>query len=163
MNDAMISAWEKLRRSDTVKGLPEFRASGLEMEHETIQSHEALIQQLEAFEPTAGWLQCQSRQWLFRDGLPDMKSAAEQHGELLSAEAVNDRGQSLAIRQDARGGWHLTRLTPEAEGPYLCDTVSHRAATEAGQHLHYRRYWRHDKDLGFRPFTAGLIGLGGEQ
>jgi len=163
MNQAMISAWEQLRSSDAVEGLPEFRATGLEIEHETIDSHEALIQRLEAFEARAGWLQCQSRQWLFRDGLTDMKAEAEQHGELLSAEAVNGQGQSLAIRQDARGGWHLTRLTPESEGAYLCDTVSHRAATESGQHLQYRRYWQHDKDLGFRPFTAGLIGLGGEQ
>lgn len=163
MNQTMISAWDKLRGSETLAGLPEFRATGLRIEQKTIQSHDGLMQQLAAFKPSAGWLQCQSRQWLFSDGLPDMNAAADEHGQLLNAEAVNAEGQSLAIRQDARGGWHLTRLHPEADGPYLCDTVSHRAATGAGDNLQYRRYWQHDNDLGFRPFTAAFIGLGGEQ
>lgn len=136
--------------------LPELRQGGCLQDLEVIHDFDALWKHLEVLWPVQGWLQFQSRQLAFHDGLPALESA---WGMLLSAEAVLPEGESLRLGLGTAGGWSISRLTHLAEGDGLCDEVRHVAHDPNTGHLRYRRYWRIDEDQGAVQEHACFIGF----
>lgn len=109
---------------------------------------------LQALNPTQGWLQFQSHQTAFHDGLPD---PAADWGLLLAAEAVDAEGDSLTLNADGAGGWRLARLRHQPDGDGLCDEV--RQLARSGEQLVYRRYWQRDPEQGLVQQRACFIGF----
>ena len=103
--------------------------------------------------PRAGWMQCQSHQQAFFDGLPERDPA---WGVPLAAEAVVSEDETLRLHFDGR--WHLTRCRHLLEGDYLCDRVRHLVHGHR-KRLVYRRYWRLDPNRGAVQAHAVLAGI----
>jgi len=105
--------------------------------------------------PRQGWLQFQSHQTLFTEGLPEPRS---DWGHPLAAEAVLDAHTGLRLHFQ-EGRWRLTRHTHRPDGAdYLCDTVRHLIHAHPGRLVH-RRYWRLDPEQGPVQHLAVLVGI----
>lgn len=107
------------------------------------------------FKPTQGWLQFQSHQTHFIDGPPEPQT---HWGLLLNAEAVDEQGQSLVLRQNGKGGWILSVYRHDEHGDGLWDEVCHRLHGADGQ-LRYRRYWKKEANRGAVQRLACLIAI----
>lgn len=133
-----------------------------------LASAEEAYRALEDFSPTQGWVGFQSADRSFTAGeLPPMDNET---GQLLAAEAVNAKGESLHIRYDGAGGWIGARYVAEVGGDRLADMVTHIANDKANDKvndkklgkLRYRRFWRIDPEHGTEPCAACFIGFGKE-
>jgi len=121
----------------------------------TLTDPDEVWAQLQDEEPTQGWLQFQSHQQYFTDGLPKPKP---DWGCLLAAEAVTDDGHSLILRQYSGPGWLLSTHSHDEKGDGLYDKIRHRLHGANG-FLVYRRYWRQDENRGYLQALACLIGV----
>lgn len=128
-------------------------AAGLHLETRSFEVADEAWAALQEAAPRAGWLQCQSHQQAFFDGLPARDAA---WGVPLAAEAVVYEDETLRLRFDGR--WHLTRCRHLPEGDYLCDRVRHLIHGHR-KHLVYRRYWRLDPARGAVQAHAVLAGI----
>jgi hypothetical protein len=122
-----------------------------------------LDRQVADFAPDSGWLCFQSEVLRIHDG--QLPGPDEDRGLPLSGELVNGAGESLHLRQNGRGGWIVTRFTPEQGKEYLvddCSLIAHESNPERrrdpGQ-LCYRRYWCLDPHHGVRQAAARFIGF----
>jgi len=136
--------------------LPTMRRGGYSTHTETLSEPDAVWAALAAQQPTQGWLQFQSRQRPFHDGLPQPEA---DWGQLLAAEAVTGEGHSLSLAGDGAGGFRLTRYTHSASGDWLCDELSQFAHDPRTGSLRYRRYWRLDDAQGYVQERACFIGF----
>ncbi len=136
-------------------GLHSMQAGGLTIATQAFDDPDALWQALQQHSPAQGWLQFQSWQGLFLDGLPEV---AADRGLLLQAEAVCADGSSLAIGPDGQGGWRLSHYRPADDGDLLWDEVAH-IAHDGAACLNYRRYWVEDAEQGLLQRLAILIGI----
>ena len=152
-------------------GLPEMRLAEVRIDPIAIPADALdpaagaarLAQEIAAFAPNQGWLCYQSAVVAFPPGgLPE---ADADRGLILSGELTNTAKHSLHIRQDGRGGWHLTRFTPGAGDAYLVDDhclIAHGSDPQHPRRLHYRRYWTQDDQHGIRQAAACFIGFDGD-
>ncbi len=152
----LLSDFQALRRTRAGGDLPRMQSAGLQQQHHSFDQPAALWAALSAHAPEQGWLQFQSHQLAFRDGLP---SPAPEWGALLQAEAVTADGLSLAAHRPPAGGWVLVESRHLEQGDALCDSVHHLAHDPRLGRLAYRRYWRLDPMLGAVQTAACLIGF----
>ena len=127
--------------------------AGLHLETRSFEAADEAWAALREAAPHAGWLQCQSHQQAFFDGLPERDPA---WGAPLAAEAVVSEDETLRLHFDGR--WHLTRCRHLPEGDYLCDRVRHLVHGHP-KRLVYRRYWRLDPARGAVQAHAVLAGI----
>jgi hypothetical protein len=132
------------------------------------QGSERLSTEIANFAPVEGWLCYQSAVIEVRDGA--VPKPGDGRGLILSGELINAAWESLHIRQNGRGGWLLTRFTPDRGETYLADEhrfVVHaptQGYTSAPRYLRYRRFWTLGKDQrntrqGIRQHAACFIGF----
>lgn len=91
------------------------------------QGSERLSTEIANFAPVEGWLCYQSAVIEVRDGA--VPKPGDGRGLILSGELINAAWESLHIRQNGRGGWLLTRFTPDRGETYLAD--EHRFVVHA--------------------------------
>ncbi len=153
----LADAFERLRNDATAKSwrLNTVATAGLEVTHEDFGTAEAAWAALVESAPRAGWIQWQSHQMHFTDGLPDY---APHWGALLAAEAVVTETESLRL-DHLDGQWRLTRYRhlPDGDG-CLCDET-HHLLHGAAHKLRYRRYWTIDAEQGAVQTCAVLAGI----
>jgi len=137
-------------------GLPEMHRGGCQLETQGLASAKDVWPALAAMSPRQGWLQFQSRQLAFHDGLPPVET---EWGLLLAAEAATSDGHSLALSLDGAGGWTLTRYSHSQEGEMLYDEPTQLAHDPNTGRLRYRRWWRHDPAQGYVQIYACFIGF----
>lgn len=152
----LLNGYQALRQSSVAAGMPEMTPAGLQRDARTYADPESLWEALLGCEPKQGWLQFQSRQMPFRDGLPTRE---ENWGALLAAEAVCNATVSLSVRRDAQECWILTRIQHHDLGSLLCDEIIHLAHHPNLGALRYRRYWRTDERCETRQIAACFIGF----
>jgi hypothetical protein len=114
---------------------------------------------LVAAEPKQGWLQFQSKQLPFREGLPQPQ---DHWGYLLAMEAVDARGRCILVNPDGAGGWRLSFHEHRNHGDLLWDQVVQLAHDPATGRLRYRRYWKYDTEQGYVQVLACFTGFQGE-
>lgn len=152
----LLADYHALRGSRVGAELPAMRAAGLAHHLTPHHSAQAVWAALQALGPRQGWLQFQSLQLSFTDGLPE---AHPEWGALLRAEAVTAQGDSLAVHRLGADRWNLLRFEHLPQGELLCDSVQHLGHNPALGALRYRRYWRPDTELGPVQITACFIGF----
>ncbi len=142
-----LDAYEKFRESAK---LPRMWQGAPKLENMlTLTEPDEVWAELQVKVPTEGWLQFQSCQQYFTDGLP---TPEPDWGCLLAAEAVTAQGHSLSLRQNTGQGWTLATHSHDEQGTGLCDEVRHRLHGVNGN-LVYRRYW---SDAGERGYIQHL-------
>lgn len=151
----LLADYQALRRQHAGSDLPSMKAAGLEQHRRHHTQPDAIWSALSAHAPQQGWLQFQSHQLSFREGLP---SPAPEWGVLLQAEAVAADGLSLSVHRRPTEGWVLTESRHIEEGELLCDIARHLAHAASGD-LAYRRYWRLDPALGAVQMASCFIGF----
>lgn len=189
-----MSPQELLTRYRALPGTLELPAMGiarLAIGTHTLREPDAVVEALAQLPPVAGWACLQSRVIHWEAGTSgtaqpgstataaDASDRARGIGErlrsaqtdggglLLSAEAIDDNGHSLHVRQDGRGGWRVIRFTPDAGDTYLTDQIALlRHRNDPGKRrnpgkLHYQRYWAVEPDSahGVRQLAARFIGF----
>ncbi len=148
-----LDAYQKISQKT---GLPNMTQGAPKQEsRQTLSDPDQVWAALQNARPTQGWLQFQSRQQYFTDGLPDRE---DDWGCLLAAEAVTAQGHSLTLRQAPGPGWILTAHSHDEQGNGLWDEIRHRLHGANG-FLVYRRYWRQDEVQGYVQALACLIGV----
>ncbi len=137
--DALGRTSEEL---DSIPGTParSMYKGGLSETVDTADTPDAAWSKLGAAKPMQGWLQFQSHQALFEDGLPEPE---DEWGAILAAECVLDDQTSISLHRGPRGRWHLITSRDDEQLPGLIDDTRHLAA-EKGKALHYRRHWTLD-------------------
>lgn len=159
-HNATLSAYEALReRMNDKLRLPAMHAGGHRLVTMPFDAPDRLWNALLEQAPTQGWLQFQSLQCAFPDGLPKPEA---NWGLLLAAEAVNSQGDSLIVGRDGHGAWLLSRCIHGPEQPGLWDEVHHLAHNPDTGTLRYRRYWRLDPEQGYVQTRACFIGFESE-
>lgn len=122
-----------------------------------------LAEEIAHFAPDAGWLCYQSKVVEVKDG--NLAGNQDGLGLILSGELTNAAGESLHIRQDGRGGWLVSRFTPDQGDCYLADIqrlivhAPHQDQPRRARYLRYRRYWKQDEHHGVRQHAACFIGF----
>ncbi len=144
-NDATAKSWQ----------LNTVGTAGLEVSHDDFGTAEDAWAALVERPLRAGWIQWQSHQMHFTDGLPDYELG---WSALLAAEAVVTDTDSLRLDY-LDGQWRLThyRHLPDGDG-CLCDET-HYLLHGADRKLRYRRYWTIDAEQGAVPACAVLAGI----
>lgn len=117
------------------------QTGGLRETVDTADSPDGAWSRLSAAQPIEGWLQFQSHQTLFEDGLPEPQ---EDWGVILAAECVLDDQASLSLHRGPQDRWHLITSRDDAQVPGLTDDTRHVAA-DRGKALRYRRHWTLDE------------------
>ncbi len=113
--------------------------------------------------PRTGWLQFQS--WIVAFAENQLPEVQPDWGYLLAAEAIDEAGRSLHLRQVGAGEFRLVVATPQTVGNagqevFLSDRIAHLATEKApGKQLWYRRYWRLDPARGALPYFAAFQGF----
>lgn len=151
----LLADYQALRRRPAGSDLPTMQAGGLEQHRQRHAQPAAIWSALSDRAPRQGWLQFQSHQLSFREGLP---SPAPEWGVLLQAEAIAADGLSLSVHRHPQDGWVLTTSRHLETGERLCDVVSHLAHAAPGA-LMYRRYWQLDSALGAVQTASCFIGF----
>ncbi len=125
--------------------LPPMQSGAPKLEYKlTLTDPDQVWAELQNKAPRQGWLQFQSHQCYFTNGLPKPES---DWGCLLTAEAVTEQGHSLALRHIGVAGWILSSHSHDEQGEGFCDEVRHRLHGANG-FLVYRRYWRDTEERG---------------
>jgi len=151
--NALLNAYERLTEKEN---LPCLRAGGFQQEEPVTYAHwEALRSALATLDLAQGWLQCQSHQQLFCQGLPELQP---EWGVLLHLEAIGGDGVTTEIRYQGEQGWLQYRLKDHADGDGFSDTVEHLAHGKKGK-LRYQRYWHQDSEQGCIQVRSRFIGL----
>ncbi len=141
-------------------GMHTLSTAGLSVQTESIDDPDALWRALRDAAPRAGWLQWQSHQADFENGLPEPEAG---WGAVLAAEAVVNDTESLRV-DFMEGRWHLTRYRHDRGGEeYLCDEVVHLLHGSRNRGLRYRRYWKIDPGQGAVQCSAVLAAVTDEQ
>ena len=141
-------------------GLAPVQTAGFEATHEDFDNAEAAWQALDQAAPTAGWIQWQSHQTHFTDGLPQPES---DWGALLAAEAAISETESLRL-DFLDGQWRIIRYRHiEEGGDYLCDLTYHLLHGTHDRYLRYRRYWTIDSDQGAVQVRAVFVSISGKR
>ena len=153
----LLTDYQTLCNTRAGSELPRMHAAGLQQRQQSFVGHAELWAAVTAYAPVTGWLQFQSHQLAFRDGLP---SPAPEWGLLLQAEAVTADKLSLSVHRPPSGGWALIESQHLPQGDLLCDCVHHLAHDPRLDRLRYRRYWRLDPELGTVQAAACFIGFG---
>ncbi len=151
----LLADYQALRNRPAGSDLPSMQAAGLEQQHHRHAQPAAIWSALRDHAPRQGWLQFQSHQSSFHEGLP---SPPAEWGALLQAEAVTADGLSLTVRRQPQEGWVLTTCRHLEAGELLCDIVRHLTHADSGA-LTYRRYWQLDPVLGAVQTAACFIGF----
>jgi hypothetical protein len=142
--------------------LPLMQPGGYVANSETLEDPDQVWNRLSELRPSQGWLLFQSHQVPFTNGLVEPKP---EWGVLLAAEAYGETAgasTSIALEQDGRGGWVLTRYTHAQEGDHLYDEpdqLAHTRGRPGPSKLRYRRYWRLDPELGYVQAVACFTGF----
>lgn len=150
----VLDAYNRIARNRRFK-LPKIDRSGLVIETNRLSEPADVWPALAAHAPTQGWLQSQSAQMAFDDGLPE---PATEWGLLLAAEAVISYDLSISLSLDGAGGWTLISYRKEAAGDLLHDVVTQPAYDRRNGVLRYRRWWRRDDQQGYLQVAACFIG-----
>ncbi len=138
-------------------GLPPMRQGAPRLEHrQIIADPEQVWLAFRAGRPVRGWMQFQSHQQVFLDGLPEAPDSA--WGFLLAAEAVDADGGTHRLRQNGSAGWIASSHRHDENGDGLWDEVSHLLHGADGM-LRYRRYWEARGGRGVVQTIACLIGI----
>lgn len=156
----LLAAYGRLCRAPVGKDLPAMLLGNLHREVRTYTEPVEAWSSLTANSPIEGWLQFQSHQAAFRDGLPDPPAG---WGAFLTAEAVCADGSALTLRRSPTAQWVLVISRHSAPGPLLCDEVAHLTHDRKLGSLRYRRYWRLDPDLGAVQHAACFVGFGAQE
>lgn len=137
----------------------------------SIDEYGGLLDKINAFKASEGWLTLQSKNIRFKAG-DDLAQWAK-HGWILQGELVNG-DTSLQIKGDGVGGWivsEIVEVNDDADG--LLETVSFIAMPEVeekeqglndrdkNQRLYYQVYWRKDENLGYRREQSRFTGFSG--
>lgn len=137
-------------------GLASMATCGLETTHEDFDNAETAWRALAQTAPQAGWIQWQSHQKHFHDGLPEPNP---DWGALIAAETVVSDTESLRLDY-LDGRWRLTCYRHDPNGDaYLCDETRHLLHGARDRYLHYRRYWKLDEHQGALQTGAVFIGI----
>lgn len=136
--------------------LPALSRGGCRSEKTCLTDPDAVWPGLAARSPVTGWLQFQSKQLPFVDGLPEPEP---DWGLLLAAEAVTAAGDSIALCLDGAGGWTLTHYQHLPDGDLLYDEPTQLAYDPKTGALRYRRYWRHEPEQGYVQVHACFTGF----
>lgn len=160
MNTAGVSQllddYQSLRRTLECFELPDMCAATLKQQVHVYARADEQWQALVAQRPIQGWLQFQSYQCAFSEGLPHPE---REWGVLLRAEAVTAGAVSLNMNRRPAGDWVLVENQHEPGGEWLWDDVTHLAHHGAMGRLCYRRYWSMDRELGPVQVAACFIGF----
>lgn len=140
----------------TNQSLPQMTGATLHRQTTTHANAQSLWEALAACGPTQGWLQFQSRQFAFFDGLPE---SLPEWGVLLAAEAFTTDGDSVNVSLGPSGTWLLLRSHHAAGTELLCDEITLLAHGPETGALHYRRYWMNDPTQGFVQVAACFLGF----
>jgi hypothetical protein len=151
----LLADYQALRNRPAGSDLPSMQAAGIEQHRQHHAQPAAIWSALCTHAPRQGWLQFQSHQLSFHDGLP---SPPPEWGALLQAEAVTTDGLSLSVHRHPQEGWVLTASRHLETGEQLCDIVRHLAHADSGA-LKYRRYWQLDPKLGAVQTASCFIGF----
>jgi hypothetical protein len=159
INDT-LKAYQRIR---PFHKLPQMEVAALNIEVTDELTPALAWEKVQAWQPLEGWLQFQSKTVAFMGGaLPEPKKDC---GYLLDGEVFEFDGKSsLSVRTLSPGIIRLTIATPLKAGTgkeeLLADDVRQLATGKTGhEYLCYRRYWRHDEQLGFLPFYAAFQGF----
>jgi len=138
-------------------GLLEMEATTITISECPIHDPDALIQRLASWRAMEGWI-------CFQSGIQTLPAASLQDdlGYPLSGEVV-DGEASEKLMPDGAGGWRLSRTVEhplDGDMPVLTDNVVQIGNDHAPGDLRFRRYWRHDEQLGYQPYSARFIGFG---
>ncbi len=149
----LLDAYQQFRESAK---LPPMRQGTPKLESTlTLTDPDEVWAAFQNAEPRQGWLQFQSHQQYFTDGLP---TPEPDWGCLLAAEAVTMQGHSLSLRQNPGQSWILAIHSHDEQGMGLCDEVRHRLHGANG-FLVYRRYWRDTAERGVIQHLALLTAI----
>ncbi|WP_297451793.1 hypothetical protein [Ferrovum sp.] len=152
----LLDDYQSLRRTLKCFELPDMCAATLKQQAHVYVSANAQWQMLAEHRPIQGWLQFQSYQCAFTDGLPQVK---QEWGVLLRAEAVAAGAVSLNLNRRPAGDWVTVESQHIQGGEWLCDEVAHLAYRDDLGYLRYRRYWSMDRELGPVQVAACFIGF----
>ncbi|MBK1642114.1 hypothetical protein CKO12_09540 [Chromatium okenii] len=152
-----LATYNRIRQ---IYKLPEMALTAVTFEVKNDLTPELAWQALCEFQPLEGWFQFQSHADAFiNNAVPQPK---QDWGRLLDAEVFDSENKrSLSLRTLSFGTIRLTIATAgTGEKEFLADDVK-QLATRRTKHewLCYRRYWRHDEELGFMPFYAAFQGF----
>lgn len=141
--------------------LPEMEVSKMTATTKKFDGHIELQNHLSDFEPESGWLCFQSLVCDIVRGEP-LRKPDTNTGVLLCGESVNEKGESLHLRQDGRGGWLATLFQPRLGMLFLADQVEFIAHGSVkgniDRRLRYKRYWAIQEGRGLRQHAACFIG-----
>lgn len=137
----------------------------------SIDEYGGLLDKINAFKASAGWLTLQSKNIRFDAGV-DLAGQAK-HGWILQGELVNGDA-SLHIKGDGAGGWIVSEIVEandDADG--LLEIASFIAMPEAedendkphypvkNERVRYQVYWRKEVNRGYRREHSRFIGFSG--
>lgn len=166
--------WRRLRESPHWRDIkppqfPDLRPTRVTIEPADEAEPDRVERRLAAFKARAGWIERQSGTAFFGDGA-SVPAPAGDFDAIIGAELAGE-DESLSVRVVA-DGWRLTHIRDQDDptGDHLCHDMVLAGVDRLpasgqtfGRTLHYRVYWRHDAEFGWRQVAARLLGFeGGE-
>jgi len=148
-----------LNNYDKVKNelkLPAMKSVTIHVSEKSVSDVNDLLSHIQTWHDMSGWI-------CFQSGIQSLPTDAlrDDLGFPLSGE-VAQGDVSEKMMPDGAGGWMIHRTEenhPDGER-MLYDIVKQAGNEHAPADLCFRRYWQHDEDQGYLPYSARFIGFG---
>lgn len=146
-----IELYQQIKQNVKADWMSDLKEEALTTISETTDSHQAWTK-INEFSPIQGWIQT-----LDKTGLVNDFNKQDEGDIILSAEMINNQGQSLHIRPANKGHLSITTYLMEGNTFFYTETSHQVKLGKQTGIASYRLYWSQNNTFATQPEFSRLI------